>query len=160
MQHEGSLQVSQREYIMAKIILLDGAMGTMLQERGLAPGMNPSIYGMKNPDILRNVHKEYIKAGSDVILTNTFSANADKLDGTGENVGEVVVASVKAAKNVAKKADKKIKVALDIGPIGMLMEPFGSLTFDRAYEIFAEIIKAGDKAGADIIYFETMSSLQ
>ena len=145
---------------MAKLLLLDGAMGTMLQQRGLAPGMSPSIFALKNPEAVKAVHKEYIKAGSDVILTNTFSANAEKLEGTGVTVEEAIRANVKLAKDVAKKADRKIKVALDIGPIGMLMEPYGSLTFERAYDVFAEIVKAGDKAGADIIYFETMSSLQ
>lgn len=139
------------------MIILDGGMGTFLQKAGMKSGEHPSVFGMQNPEVLAGIHKEYIAAGSKVILTNTFSANSDKLKEC--DISDVIMSCVAIARDVADEADDEIKVALDIGPIGQLMEPYGQLTFDDAYRIFAEIILAGEKAGADIIYFETFSDL-
>ena len=141
---------------MADFLILDGGTGTMLQAAGLQPGENPSVFGMKHPDVLEQLHRDYVKAGSQVLCTNTFSANADKLRGTGYDTAEVVAANVKIAKHAA---DGQAKVALDIGPIGVLMAPYGTLTFERAYALFAEILRAGEAAGADLVFFETMTEL-
>ena len=141
---------------MEKVILLDGAMGTMLQEAGLGLGERPEIYGMEHPDILANVHRKYIEAGSNVIYSNTFGANAHKLKGTGHSVKEVIEANIKIAKDVAGDL---AKVALDIGPIGELMAPLGTMSFDEAYEIYREMVEVGENAGADLVIFETETDL-
>ncbi|MCD7981991.1 MAG: homocysteine S-methyltransferase family protein [Clostridiales bacterium] len=190
---------------MSKITILDGAMGTMLQNAGLALGARPEVFGMEHPEILERIQREYVDAGSDVIYANTFGANAHKLRGTGYSVQELVQANVAAAlravgrgtadeepgavgrgrtggedfpvekqrmavlkKEKREEGDltedrmrpgKQIRVALDIGPIGELMEPLGTLSFDDAYEIYKEMTVAGERAGADLIIFETMTDL-
>ncbi|MCD8332562.1 MAG: homocysteine S-methyltransferase family protein [Clostridiales bacterium] len=153
---------------MNRLIILDGAMGTMLQNAGLALGARPEIFGLEHPDILEKIQREYVEAGSDVIYANTFGANAHKLRGTGHTVEELVTANVAAARRAAGSCEsvpengdrrKKVRVALDVGPIGELMEPLGTLAFDDAYEIYKELVIAGEKAGADLIVFETMTDL-
>ncbi|MCD8230301.1 MAG: homocysteine S-methyltransferase family protein [Clostridiales bacterium] len=144
---------------MNKLILLDGATGTMLQNAGLALGARPEIFGMEHPEILEDIHRQYVKAGSDVIYSNTFGANAHKLQGTGYTVQEVVAANVAAARRVVDGDCGKVRVALDVGPIGELMEPLGTLSFDEAYEIYKELVIAGEAAGADLVVFETMTDL-
>ncbi|SDB12609.1 homocysteine S-methyltransferase family protein [Eubacterium oxidoreducens] len=141
---------------MNKLWLLDGAMGTMLQGAGLAIGDRPEIFGMEHPDILEKIHKSYIEAGSNVIYANTFGANSHKLKGTGHSVEEVIGANIAIAK---KAAGNNAQVALDIGPIGEMLEPLGTLAFEEAYEIYREMVVAGEKAGADRIVFETMTDL-
>ena len=151
---------------MSKIVLLDGAMGTEMQKRGMKPGERTEIFGMQNPEILEDVHRLYIENGSDVIFTNTFGANSKKLKGTGFEVEDVIRANVETALRAAKRKpgekweEGKVKIGLDLGPIGELMEPLGSLSFDEAYEIFKEMAKAGEEAGCDFAIFETMSDLQ
>ncbi len=132
-------------------------MGTVLQSRGLPPGGVPELLNLERPELLEEVYKEYIAAGSDVIYTNTFGANARKLARTGKSVAEVVSAAVAVAKKAAAGTD--VKVALDIGPLGELLEPMGTLPFERAYELFAEIARAGAAAGADLAVIETMTDL-
>ncbi|MCD8151930.1 MAG: homocysteine S-methyltransferase family protein [Clostridiales bacterium] len=153
---------------MSRLIILDGAMGTMLQNAGLALGARPEIFGLEHPDILEKIQREYVEAGSDVIYANTFGANAHKLRGTGYTVEELVTANVAAARRAARCCEsasengdsrKRVRVALDVGPIGELMEPLGTLAFDDAYEIYKELVIAGEKAGADLIVFETMTDL-
>lgn len=141
-------------------IILDGAMGTMLQAKGLKLGDRPDIFGMEHPDILLSIHEEYINAGSDCIYANTFGANAHKLAGTGHTVSEVISANIATAKKAAASAGRVVKVALDIGPIGELMEPLGTMSFDEAYQIYAEMIIEGEKAGADLVVLETMTDLR
>lgn len=138
-----------------KFIILDGAMGTQLQAKGLKTGECPEALSITHPEIVEDIHRSYINAGSMVIYTNTFGANSYKLAESGYSVKEVVSASV----NVAKKATlgTSTLVALDIGPIGKLMEPTGSMSFDEAYIIYKEIIEAGKEA--DLIVFETMTDL-
>ena len=140
-----------------KILILDGAMGTVLQSRGLKPGGVPELLNLEQPELLRAVYRDYIAAGSDVIYTNTFGANAHKLARTGKSVGEVVSAAVRLAKDAAAGTD--VRVALDIGPLGELLEPMGTLPFERAYELFAEVARAGAEAGADLAVIETMTDL-
>jgi len=138
-------------------IFLDGAMGTMLQAAGLKLGERPEILGITAPDVVIGIHKKYIEAGSNIIYSNTFGANRHKLESTGYSVNEVVAASVKNAKKACEGTDTL--VALDIGPIGELLEPSGTLKFEEAYEIFKEMIVAGSESGADLIVFETMTDL-
>ena len=137
-------------------IILDGGMGTMLQAAGLGLGERPEIFGIAHPDVVERIQKQYIAAGSQVLYANTFGANAHKLAGTGYTVEEVIAANIATAK---KAADGKAKVALDVGPIGELLEPLGLLSFEKAYEIYAQIVKAGEKSGADLVIFETMTDL-
>ncbi|MCC8150710.1 MAG: homocysteine S-methyltransferase family protein [Lachnospiraceae bacterium] len=141
---------------MSKLILLDGAMGTMLQNAGLAPGGRPEIFGLEHPDVLEEIQRKYVEAGSDVIYANTFGANAHKLKGTGHSVQEVIPANVATAR---RAAGKRVRVALDVGPIGELMEPMGTMSFEEAYETYREMAAAGEQAGADLIVFETMTDL-
>ena len=136
-------------------LLFDGAMGTMLQKYGIKMGELPESYNILHPDIIEKIHREYLDSGSDVVTTNTFGANKLKLKNTLYTVEEIVGSAVKIARKVA--GDKL--VALDIGPIGQLMEPLGILSFDNAYETFAEQIKIGAREGADIILIETMSDI-
>jgi len=131
-------------------------MGTMLQRAGLPAGLLPELYTLEHPEILENIHRAYIEAGSRLAYTNTFSTNAHKLSGSWYTVEQVVSASVAAAKKAA--ADKAL-VALDIGPIGEMLEPSGTLSFENAYTLFKEILLAGEKAGADIVAFETFTDL-
>lgn len=136
-------------------IIFDGAMGTQLQAKGLKTGECPEVLSITHPEIVRDIHKSYIDAGSMVVYSNTFGANSYKLAESGYTVEEVVRASVKVAKEAT--AGTGALAALDIGPIGQLMEPTGSMSFDQAYEIYKEVILAG--ADADLIVFETMTDL-
>jgi 5-methyltetrahydrofolate--homocysteine methyltransferase len=136
---------------------LDGAMGTMLQKAGMKTGYIPELLNLENPELIRSIHEAYLKAGSNIIYANTFGANPYKLEGTGHSVEEVVTAAISNAKEAAKKYNAK--VALDVGPLGMLMEPLGTLTFEEAYEAYKPMVVAAQKAGADLIIFETMTDL-
>ena len=137
-----------------KLTFLDGAMGTMLQRAGLQPGQAPELLALTAPDLLTDIHRQYVEAGADIVYANTFGATRRKLAPHGVSVEEVVTASVA----VAKKAGAR--VALDIGPLGELLEPLGSLPFEAAVDMFAELVRAGVKAGADLIAIETMTDLQ
>lgn len=136
-------------------ILLDGAMGTMLQQKGMEIGTIPETLNITKPDWIVDIHKQYIEAGADVIYANTFGANRYKMEDSGYSVSELIGAAIKNAKEAREGTDTFI--ALDIGPIGQLLEPTGSLTFEEAYDIFKEEIEAAK--GADIIVIETMTDL-
>lgn len=150
-----------KEYIKDNILIFDGAMGTMLQKNGLQMGENPEIFGFNNPDILINIHKAYLEAGANVVTTNTFGANELKLDKLGYTVEEIVDNAISVAKKAIDNVDKSKPryIALDIGPIGEMLEPMGTLSFDRAYEIFKRQAVQGEKSGANIIIIETMMDL-
>ena len=139
------------------VILLDGAMGTMLQKSGVRIGKVPEALNITHPDIVIDIHRQYIESGSDIIYSNTFSANRYKLAHCGYTVDQLVTAGVKNAKRAAEGT--KVKAALSIGPVGELLEPNGNLSFDSAYDIFREMLIAGEKAGADLVVFETMTDL-
>lgn len=135
-------------------VFYDGAMGTLLQKRGLKPGERPDIMNITAPDDVESIHRMYVEAGSDVIIANTFGANADALYRTGYSPAEIISAAV----SIAKRAGGGVaKVALDIGPLGRLVEPLGDVSFDRAYKMFREQAVAGEAAGADYAAIETMS---
>jgi len=105
------------------------------------------------------LHLKYIESGSNVIYTNTFGANAHKLEGCKIDVDTAVKTAIKSAKEAIAESKRDVKVALDIGPIGELLEPLGVLRFEDAYEIYKEMVVAGEKYGADIIIFETFTDL-
>ena len=132
-------------------LFFDGGMGTMLQAAGLAPGELPERLNLTAPDAVRAVHRAYVQAGSDVITANTFGANALKF---GAETDAVVEAGVRLARESGARY-----VALDIGPTGALMEPLGTLSFDSAYALFAQVVEAGARSGADMVLIETMSDL-
>ena len=145
------------ELLKKDFIFLDGAMGTMLQASGLKLGERPEVLCITEPETIIDIHKQYIHAGSDIVYANTFGGNAHKLEGTGHSVDEVITAAVKVAKKACEGTEAL--AALDIGPIGELLEPSGTLKFEEAYEIFKEMLVSGEKAGADLVVFETMTDL-
>jgi 5-methyltetrahydrofolate--homocysteine methyltransferase len=146
-----------KEFMKKNLVLFDGAMGTQLQNKGLRLGEVPEVLNIEQGDTIVEIHKEYIEAGSNVVTTNTFGANEKKLEATNYSVEEIIDAAVKAAKKAI--GNKEIFAALDIGPIGELVEPMGKLTFDEAYEIFKRQVVQGEKSGADLILIETMTDL-
>ena len=146
-----------REQLKKDYVILDGAMGTMLQAAGLKMGEIPEVLSITRPELLVEIHEKYLKAGSDVVYANTFGANSYKLDGSGYTVKELVEAAIKNARQACENVNPDSYVALDIGPIGQLLEPTGVLKFEDAYDIYKEIILAGKDA--DLIVFETMTDL-
>lgn len=141
-----------------ELISLDGGMGTMLQARGLKMGETPEALNLENPRVLIEIHKEYLATGADIIYANTFGANRYKLEHCGYSVDRVIRAGICNARTaVSESENKEALVALDIGPIGQLLEPTGTLTFEEAYNIYKEQVEAG--SGADVIVFETMTDL-
>ena len=143
-----------REEIGKRILFFDGGMGTLLQEQGLQAGELPETWNLKNPEPIIQIHKAYLAAGADIILANTFGANRFKY---GEDLEKIVTAGVANAKKAVAESGKKAYVALDIGSTGKLLKPMGILDFEEAVGVFAEIIRVGEKAGADLILIETMS---
>ena len=140
-----------------RFVLLDGGMGTQLQTRGLQPGQKPELAALEMPDTLTAIHADYARAGADILLANTFGANAKKLAGCPCTVEQVVSASIACARSAA--AETGALVALDIGPLGELLVPAGTLCFKDAYAEFAQVIRAGAAAGADLVFLETMTDL-
>ena len=138
-----------------QFLVFDGAMGTMLQSCGLQTGELAERSNLEQAETVAEIHRAYIAAGSQVVTTNTFSANRFKLARAGLDQAAVIRAAVETARQAAKDG----LVALDIGPLGQLMEPYGTLSFDEAYAAFAEQIRIGAEAGADLILIETMSDL-
>lgn len=142
--------------------LLDGAMETQLQKKLVAAGRSilgliPELCCITEPELVTQVHREYLEAGADILYTNTFGANRKKLTGSGYTPQQIIPAAVGCAKQAA--TGKDTLVALDIGPIGELMEPTGTLSFQQAYDLFAEQVNAGVQAGIDLIVIETMTDL-
>jgi 5-methyltetrahydrofolate--homocysteine methyltransferase len=138
-----------------KYILFDGGMGTMLQAKGMKMGAIPELLNIDKPDWIIDIHKQYIEAGANVIYANTFGANSYKLKNSGKSVTEVIRSAIANAKKACEGTDTL--VALDIGPIGQLLEPTGTLKFEEAYDIYKEQLLAG--ADADLVVFETQTDL-
>lgn len=144
-----------RKELGKRILFFDGAMGTLLQEQGLEPGELPETWNLAHPDKLKTIHKAYLEAGADIILANTFGANSIKF---GDELEKIVEAGVGIAREaVQESAPDRGYVALDIGSLGKLLRPLGTLDFEEAVSIFARTIRAGERAGADLILIETMS---
>lgn len=139
-----------------RIWVLDGGMGTMLMKKGVDVNFAPEFLNVERPEVLKEIHSEYIEAGADIIETNTFGSNRIKLShyGLEDRVKELTAAGVRLAKEVA---DGRALVALSVGPTGVFVEPVGDYTFDEIVDVFKEQIKAGAEAGADLVLIETMS---
>ena len=150
-------------YLGKEILYFDGAMGTRLQAAGLKPGELPEAWNISHGDVVAEIHASYVRAGANILKTNTFGANAIKMQGSGYSVEDVVLAAFKNARSgfarvSAEPADaKKQFVALDLGPTGKLLAPYGDLQFEEAVSLYAEIVQAGVKAKADLVLVETMS---
>lgn len=140
------------------IVILDGAMGTMLQDVGLKICKNPEDYNITNKDKIEKIHKLYVDAGSNIILTNTFGANDVRLETSSFNVYEIVKSAVEIAKKATYGTD--CLVALDIGPLGKFIKPKGDIEYKDAVEIFKKQIKVGVDQGIDLIMIETMMDLE
>ncbi len=145
-----------------EFLLFDGGMGTMLQAAGLEVGESPELLCLTQPQKITSIHAAYVAAGSEVVTTNTFGANARKLAEGTRAAGLVRVPTVaqvfQAAIECARAAHPRY-VAADIGPTGSLLRPLGTMAFDEAYELFAEQVRAADAAGADLFVIETMADL-
>ncbi|NLX84803.1 MAG: dihydropteroate synthase [Synergistaceae bacterium] len=140
------------------MVIFDGAMGTMLQKRGLKRGGIPELLNLTEPDIIESIHNEYFDAGCDIVSANTFGANRYKAEKAGRKLSDIVSAAVEIAKRAAGERIDKY-VALDIGPCGRVLYPIGDLPFEEAVEVFSEIVRAGSSAGADLILLETFTDL-
>jgi len=136
-------------------LFFDGAMGTMLQKNGLSAGEIPETWNITHRDIVYAIHKAYADAGCNIIKSNTFGANALKFKGTDYTVEEIVTSAIDIAKTAVSGKDKTF-VALDLGPTGKLLKPYGELPFETAYELYKQQVIAGKKAGADLVLIETM----
>ncbi len=153
-----------RQFLRDNFVILDGGMGSLLQKRGLKPGEKPETFNIIHPEIIIDIQKAYYDAGSNVINANTFGANPFNFPDDKE-LEEVIVAAIKNARTAAKLSDEGFEesrkrpkfVALDIGSLGQLLEPYGQLPFEDAVAAFAKIIKIGAGAGADLVTIETMN---
>ena len=138
-------------------ILLDGGMGTMLQAAGLKLGARPEELNITDPALIEGIHGQYAAAGSRIVNANTFGASAHKLAGSAYTLEQVITAGIANCKRAC--APYGALTALDVGPLGELLEPSGTLTFEDAVAEYARIVKAGEAAGADLIFFETYTDL-
>ena len=138
-------------------ILLDGGMGTMLQAAGLKLGARPEELNITDPALIEGIHGQYAAAGSRIVNANTFGASAHKLAGSTYTLEQVITAGIENCKRAC--APYGALTALDVGPLGELLEPSGTLAFEDAVAEYARIVKAGEAAGADLIFFETYTDL-
>ena len=143
----------RRVFSGEEFLVFDGAMGTMLQEAGLKAGELPELLNFSHPETVTAIHRAYVEAGADVISANTFGANAHKL-GDVASVEDVFAAAIACARKSGARY-----VAADIGPIGALLKPLGTMDFDEAYDLFAQQARAAQVAGADLFVVETMTDL-
>lgn len=149
--------VKIKDLLGKKVLIFDGAMGSMLQKNGLKLGEIPEVLNIEKKDIIIDIHKKYIEAGANIITTNTFGCNSKKLNKTTYPVEKIIRAAIENGKEAVDCKD--VLLALDIGPIGELIEPMGTLKFEEAYEIFKAQVLSGEKYGADLIIIETMTDL-
>ncbi|MDE7274423.1 MAG: homocysteine S-methyltransferase family protein [Lachnospiraceae bacterium] len=158
--------MSFREVLGKQILFFDGGMGTLLQERGLQTGEVPETWNILHPEIIRQIHKEYLMAGCNMVSANTFGVNAFKCKHLDYTVDELVTAGIRLTKEAIEEVRSAAQCGetshpmysvLDIGSIGKLLKPLGEIAFDEAYNTFKEIVIAGDRAGADLILIETVS---
>ncbi len=145
------------EYIKNSITYLDGGMGTLLQSAGLEAGFLPERLNISRPELIESIHRSYFNAGSNIVCTNTFGANPLKFDK--EELEKIICAAVKNAKKASENSllDSEKFVALDIGPLGKLLKPYGDLDFEDAVGAFAQVVRLGAKYGADLVFIETMN---
>lgn len=150
------MKMQFKEYLKDNVILLDGGTGTLLQEAGLPVGELPERWNITHPQIIVDVHRAYFDAGSNVVCTNTFGANTLKF--SGDELDEIVRLAVENARKaqMLSTGEQEKFVALDIGPLGKLLQPYGDLSFENAVKIFAQTVQLGVKYGVDLILIETM----
>ena len=146
-----------RTYMQDRLLRLDGGLGTLLQAKGLQPGERTEQWNLSHPEAVREIHEAYYRAGSDVVSTNTFGVNG--LHYSEEEIETLVTAAVKIARDAANRAQKETPtwVALDIGSCGKMLKPFGDLPFEDAVAVFAPVVRAGVRAGIDLVFIETMN---
>ena len=144
-----------RERLGKEWLVFDGGTGTILQSRGLRGGELPETWNIRRPEDIIDLHSGYLRAGCDIFNTNTFGANALKFP---DDLEEIVTAAVNLAKEARRRCGREdAYVALDIGPTGKLLEPLGDLPFEKAVDLFGEVVRYGSRAGADLVLIETMS---
>lgn len=148
--------MSFKELLGKKMLFFDGATGTQLQARGLQPGELPESWNFTRPEIVEAVHRGYLDVGSNIVKSNTFGANPIKLKGSGLDCKETIEAAVAIAKRACGGRANKF-VALNLGPTGKLLAPYGDLPFEDAVAAYGEMVRYGAAAGADLILIETMS---
>ncbi len=145
------------EYLKNNLLYLDGGMGTLLQKEGLPAGELPERFNISHPHLIQKIHKDYFDSGSNVVNTNTFGANILKFSEEElDNIIKAAVENAKLAKNQSSSNNEKW-VALDIGPTGRLLAPYGDLDFEDAVSVFAKTVQIGVKYGVDLIFIETMN---
>ncbi len=145
-----------------KIYILDGAMGTQLQQAGMRPGEDQNDYLLANPQVVEDIHRRYAEAGSDILYAPTFTMNHRRIGQRGDQVDEDVrrlLAPARKVKEEFREKGREILVGLDMGPLGEMLEPMGQLPFEEAYETYRRLVLAGAKAGADLVVIETMTDL-
>lgn len=144
--------------LQKRILICDGGMGSLLQNAGLEPGELPGRWNISHPDTLVKIHLDYLKAGADILTTNTFGVDRLKYnENTQYQLEPVIAASIKNAREAIRLSKKKAWVALDMGPTGKLIEPLGDLAFEDACRIYRQVAEIGVREGADLILIETMS---
>ena len=145
-----------------QILVADGAMGTALFEGGLEPGGSPELLNVDNPALIESVHRSYIDAGADIVLTNTFGGNGPRLElhKAADRTRELNIAAARIARRAADSVDRTVAVAGSIGPTGSLLEPYGLLTVPEAEAAFSEQVAGLIEGGVDVLWIETMSSLE
>lgn len=145
------------EYLKDNIVYMDGGMGTLLQAEGLQPGEYPERWNLEHPEVIIRLQKGYFDAGTNIINSNTFGANSLKFDGKElEEIIKAAIANARAAAAASTGTQEKF-VALDIGPSGRLLKPYGDFDFEEAVSVFAETVRLGAKYGADLVFIETMN---
>ena len=145
------------EYLKENRLYMDGGLGTLLQAAGLQPGEYPERWSLTRPEVLRKIHREYYDAGSNVVSANTFGANSLKF--APEELEALIRAAVEnaAAARAESAAPQEKFIALDVGPLGRLLKPFGDFDFEEAVSVFSRTMRLGEKYGADLILIETMN---
>ncbi|MBQ8209971.1 MAG: homocysteine S-methyltransferase family protein [Clostridia bacterium] len=145
------------DFLKENIVFLDGGMGTILQSKGLGAGEHPELWNITHPDIIKDIHKAYFDAGSNVVNTNTFGANL--LNFSLSELDDIIRNAIKNADDARRESnsEKEKFIALDIGPSGKLLKPYGDFDFEVAVELFAQTVRLGVKYGADLITIETMN---
>ena len=146
-----------KEFLNQNLVYLDGGMGTLLQQSGLPAGEHPEKWNITHPDVIEGIHLSYYNAGSNVVCTNTFGANILKF--SDDELENIIKSAVENANNARRKSENKAPkfIALDIGPTGKLLKPFGDLDFEDAVAVFSKTVKLGVKYGVDLIVIETMN---
>jgi 5-methyltetrahydrofolate--homocysteine methyltransferase len=145
------------DYAKNNILFLDGGMGTLLQERGLSAGELPETWNLTHPDVIRDIHRSYFSAGSNVVCANTFGANSLKFsDEELEQIISAALENARVARDTSAGSHEKF-IALDIGPCGKLLKPYGDLDFEEATTLFSKVARLGAKHGAELIFIETMN---